>query len=104
MKTTCFALFLSLQLHRVLAQMCSTQVLRLSEWYVIVHSDALLFCLVECSENTYSEVYSYRDEESTCTPCPDINHISPEGSTELRACVCKPGYKAVSDTKCDRVS
>lgn len=33
-----------------------------------------------------------------------MNHISPQGSTEMRACVCKPGYKAAADNSCDRVN
>lgn len=60
---------------------------------------------IECPSNTYGKWYTDRNQTSACRSCPDINHISPNGSTTPRQCVCKRGYVAgTTNNSCLQVS
>ncbi|ESO11988.1 hypothetical protein HELRODRAFT_158373 [Helobdella robusta] len=45
-----------------------------------------------CPQGTY-KTFSSPGDVSTCSPCPDVNHISPLASSSVQQCICKPGYQ-----------
>lgn len=58
-----------------------------------IHSFSTEVCwITACPAGTYKNESSPGDEMS-CTPCPDPNHTSEEGSTSVDQCHCKAGYR-----------
>jgi hypothetical protein len=45
---------------------------------------------IPCGENTYNDEIN-QNNQGVCKPCP-TDSVSPEASTSIEACACKPGY------------
>ncbi|XP_076814212.1 sushi, von Willebrand factor type A, EGF and pentraxin domain-containing protein 1-like isoform X2 [Clavelina lepadiformis] len=54
---------------------------------------------IPCPAGTY-KVHPSPGGPESCTPCPDRNMVSPNGSSSLDQCTCKRGYNLVDD-RCD---
>ncbi|XP_013383226.1 sushi, von Willebrand factor type A, EGF and pentraxin domain-containing protein 1 [Lingula anatina] len=52
-----------------------------------------------CPSGTYKNT-SIPGDESTCTPCPDPNHVTPVGSTKIQDCTCKKGFRTFGEFGC----
>ena len=52
-----------------------------------------------CPPGTYKSK-AIPGDVSTCTRCPDENHTTFKGSTDLGKCVCKKGYRDFNNSGC----
>lgn len=63
------------------------------------HCTVCTFCSAACPTGTYKNSTEPGDV-STCTPCPDENHVSPRGSASVTACSCRRGYHDAGNHRC----